>query len=423
MLWHPFADQRLAHQHELVIVRGEGCWVWDRTGRRYLDASAGLWYCNVGHGRLELAEAAMKQMRKLAAYQTFDALANEPALELAARICQLSPVDGAAAFFTNGGSDAVDTAAKMARRFWQLSGQPGRQVIVARSGAYHGTNGFGTSLAGIEANALGWGPMVREVEHVAHDSVEQVAAILEERGDEVAAFIGEPVLGAAGVYPPAGWYWRDVSDLCREHGVLLIADEVVTGFGRVGAWFASERYAIEPDLIVCAKGLTSGYMPAGAVIAGSRVRERLWSEAAGVFRHGYTYSGHPTACAVALANLDIIEREELIERARELEPRFGVTLGSLSDHPLVDVVRTEGMLAGIELSSEALGAAPDLAASVVSEARERGVLTRALVGRTLQISPPLVITEGEIDVLQDRLSSALDSVQNAAKLLHRAVPR
>jgi putrescine---pyruvate transaminase len=411
-LWHPFADMAKVPGNELVFASGDGAWVTDEEHRRYLDASAGLWFCNVGHGREALARAAAEQMTRLAGYQIFDVVANRPALELADRLCRLAPLgEGSAAFFTNGGSDAIDTAAKMARRYWTAVGQPDRQVIVARDGAYHGMNAYGTSLAGIEANAQGWGPLIPEIVHVDRHDVEDLERVLRAYVGRVAAFIGEPVQGAAGVHPPAAGYWDRVQELCSEHDVLLIADEVITGFGRLGHWFGCDRFGIRPDLLVGAKGITSGYAPLGVVIAGDRVRSALWAEGVGAFRHGYTYSGHPMACAVALANLDVLEEEGLVDRVRDLEPVLAREMGGLERHPLVAEVRAIGLLAGVELEPTALAEDPALVEKVVVAARERGVLVRNLLGRSLQISPPFVITAEEIAMLATVLSEVLDAVE------------
>jgi adenosylmethionine-8-amino-7-oxononanoate aminotransferase len=405
----------LVEGHELVLEHGDGAWVEDSAGTRYLDATAGLWYCNVGHGRTQLADAARDQMARLAAYQTFDVFANTPALELAERVCQLARLgDGSVAFFVSGGSDAVDTAAKIARRLWLLLGEPQRRTIVAREGAYHGMNAYGTSLAGIEANASGWGPLVREVVHVPHDSLAGLEEVFRRRGGKVAAFIGEPVQGAGGVRPPAEGYWQGVNDLCREYEVLLIADEVVTGFGRLGHWFGAQRYGIQPDMIIAAKGITSGYMPLGAVIVSERVRHAFWKADAGPFRHGYTYSGHPAACAVALENLRIIEREGLIDRVRALEADLARSMEPLAAHPLVHEVRLAGLLAGIELTEESRIADPGVVDRVVLEARKRGVLVRDLVGRTLQVSPPFVISSEELTMIARTVGEALDAVRREA---------
>jgi adenosylmethionine-8-amino-7-oxononanoate aminotransferase len=423
-LWHPFADMAKVVGRELVLLDADGAWVTDEDDRRYLDASAGLWFCNVGHGREALAQAAADQMRRIAGYQIFDVVANRPALELAERLCRLAPLgEGSAAFFTNGGSDAIDTAAKMVRRYWTATGHPERQIIVARAGAYHGMNAYGTSLAGIEANAQGWGPLIPEVLHVERNDTEELERVLRANAGRVAAFIGEPVQGAAGVHPPAEGYWDRVQALCSEHDVLLIADEVITGFGRLGEWFGCERFGIRPDLLVGAKGVTSGYAPLGVVIAGDRVRSALWAEGAGVFRHGYTYSGHPTACAVALANLDVLEQEGLVDRVRELEPVLAREIGGLESHRLVAEVRAIGLLAGVELAPEALAEDPLLVEKVVVAARERGVLVRNLLGSCLQISPPFVITAEEIAMLATVLGEALDAVGATVPASPAGAPR
>jgi adenosylmethionine-8-amino-7-oxononanoate aminotransferase len=406
--WHPFADMSVVRGRELVFDRGEGVWLWDEDGRRYLDATASLWYCNVGHGRTELAEAAATQLRRLDAYYTYATFSSRPALELAERVCSLVPLQGAAAFFTSGGSEAIDTAAKLVRRYWNVIGQPRRRLIVVREGAYHGMAAYGTSLSGIPANSVGYGDLVAGVITVPRDDVEAFGRILDEHEGEVAAFFGEPVIGAGGVYPPGPEYWARIERLCRERDVLLVLDEVVTGFGRLGTWFAAHRYGVVPDLVVGAKGITSGYVPLGVVAVGPRVQEPFWNGSAGMFRHGYTYSGHTTACAVALTNLDIVEREALLDRVAMLEPVLAGELGALADHSGVKEVRATGLVAAVELAE------PALADAVAVEARQRGVLTRVMVGHSLQISPPFVITEEEIRFMAGALRDALDAVSPQA---------
>ena len=406
-LWHPFADMARVPGRELVLVRGEGAWLEDDGGNRYLDATASLWYANVGHGRTELAELAAAQMRELPAYSTFGHYANRPALELADRLSEIAPIDDAVVFLTTGGSDAVETAGKMARRYWQLRGEPQRTVLVARSEAYHGMNAYGTSLAGIAPNATGWGTLIPDVVHIPHDDPAALDRVLEDKGDRIAGFIGEPVIGAGGVIPPAEGYWDRIQDACVRAGILLIADEVITGYGRTGPWFGSERYGIRPDLVTSAKGLTSGYLPLGAVLCGPRVRDALWADDAGMFRHGYTYSGHAAACAVAIANLDIIEREGLRDRVRSLEPVLARVLGELEQEPLVEATRTAGLLGAVQLDAEARAAQPGLVDGVVGELQAGGVLLRGLVGHSLQISPPFVISEDEIELLGERIAGAL----------------
>ncbi len=412
-MWNPFANMAAVAAGTVQIVRGEGATVYDSTGRPYLDAIASLWYCNVGHGRAELADAAAAQMRELAAYQTYEVFSNPPAQALAARVAELVPIAGARVFFTpGGGSDAVDTAAKLSRAFWRAVGQPSKQVIIGRSHAYHGVNAYGTSLGGIAVNAEQFGPLVPLVEHVPWDDAAALAKMIDQVGaDRVSAFICEPVVGAGGVYFPPPGYLADVQQICRDADILFIADEVITGFGRTGAWFGSHRYGIEPDMMTVAKGLTSGYLPLGAVIAGGRVAEPFWrAGSAEIFRHGYTYSGHPAACAVGLANLDILEREQLVRRVAELEPELAAALAPLAEHDLVGEVRTgAGLLAAIEFAAAAREADPGLGARVVAEARERGVITRLLRGVALQVSPPFVISTAELRQLAEVLVAALDA--------------
>jgi len=414
VLWNSFANMASLAGHAVTIVRGEGSYVYDDRGRPYLDALASLWYCNVGHGRAELADAAVAQMRQLAAYQTFEPFTNPPAEALARRVAALAPVPGAKVFLTpGGGSDAVDTAAKLARSYWRATGQESKQVTIARSHAYHGMNAYGTSLGGIPANTDPFVPLVSHIEHVAWDDAPALEKAIETMGaGRVAAFFCEPVIGAGGVYPPPEGYLAAVREICRQHDVLFIADEVITGFGRTGAWFASERFALDPDMITVAKGLSSGYAPIGAVIAGARVAEPFWRPgSAEVFRHGYTYAGHPAACAVAAANLDLIEREHLVARVASLEPVLADALAPLAGHNLVAEVRAgTGLLAAVEIAEDARTADPGLGPRLVTEIRERGVITRLLRGAALQISPPFVITEGEIGRIAAVFGAALDAV-------------
>jgi putrescine---pyruvate transaminase len=413
VLWNGFANMASLAGHTVTVVRGEGSWVFDDQGRAYLDALASLWYCNVGHGRAELADAAAAQMHQLAAYQTFEPFSNQPAEALARRVAGLSPLTGAKVFLTpGGGSDAIDTAAKLARSYWRALGQESRQITIARSHAYHGMNAYGTSLGGIPANTQPYGPMVSLVEHVAWDDAEALEKVIESAGPgRVAAFFCEPVIGAGGVYPPPEGYLASVREICRRHDVLFIADEVITGFGRTGAWLASERFALDPDMITTAKGLSSGYAPIGAVIVSAPVAEPFWRPGSQeIFRHGYTYSGHPTSCAIALANLDLIEREQLVARVADLEPVLASTLAPLAAHELVAEVRAgTGLLAAVEIAEDARTADPGLGARLVAEIRDRGVITRLLRGVALQISPPFVITEAEIARIAEVFAAAFDA--------------
>ena len=412
-LWNAFANMSSLAGHAVTIVRGAGSTVFDDGGRPYLDALASLWYCNVGHGRAELADAAATQMRQLAAYQTFEPFSNQPAEALARRIVDLAPLPGAKVFLTpGGGSDAVDTAAKLARSYWRALGQESKQITIGRSHAYHGMNAYGTSLGGIPANTEPFVPLVSHVEHVAWDDAPELEKAIETAGaGRVAAFFCEPVIGAGGVYPPPEGYLASVREICRRHDVLFIADEVITGFGRTGAWLASERFALDPDLITTAKGLSSGYAPIGAVIASARVAEPFWRPGSTeIFRHGYTYSAHPTACAVASANLDLIEREHLVARVAELEPVLARTLAPLAGHELVGEVRAgTGLLAAVEIAGSARAADPGIGPRLVADIRERGVITRLLRGIALQISPPFVITEAEIARIAEVFTAAFDA--------------
>jgi len=404
--WHPFANMSAVRERALTIVRGEGALVWDDTGREYVDVTAALWFCNIGHGRAELADAAARQMRELAAYHTFGPFRNPPAEELAQRVAALAPLDDAKVFFTaGGGSDAIDTAGKLARAYWHVSGRPEKRVIVSRNLAYHGVNAYGTSLGGIPANEALFGRLVSDVEQVPWDDADALAATIEDLGAErVAAFVCEPVVGAGGVLPPPSGYLERVAEICRVKDVLLIADEVITGFGRLGEWFGSERFGIRPDLITVAKGITSGYVPLGAVIASGRIAEPFWREGGTeLLRHGYTYSGHATACAVALAHINVLESERLVERVRELERVLDAALRPLERHDLVREVRTIGLLGAVELDRE-------VADRVAAETLERGVITRALRGVALQISPPFVITEEQVGTVAAAIRESLDAV-------------
>jgi adenosylmethionine-8-amino-7-oxononanoate aminotransferase len=351
-------------------------------------------------------------MRELEAYDIFSSTANRPAVDLADRVSALAPMADGAVFFTSGGSDAVDTAGKLALRYWSAVGKPDKRAIVHRERSYHGMNAYGTSLAGIPANLEGIGALIPDTISVGSDDTDALELLFAERGDHIAAFIGEPVIGAGGVFAPAPGYWDRVQELCREHDVLLIADEVICGFGRLGTWFGSHRFGITPDMVTCAKGITSGYLPLGAVIASARVQEPFWSSPGGpMFRHGYTYSGHPSVCAAGLANLDVLEREGLLERVSRLESVLHDAMQPLADLPVVHEVRSGvGLLAAVEISPDARKADPALVEKLVRGCRERGVLTRGLAGHSLQVSPSFVIEEREIGRIAEVFAEALSGV-------------
>jgi putrescine---pyruvate transaminase len=388
-LWHPFADMGAVRHAELVIERGEDVWVWDSDGRRYLDATASLWYAMVGHGRPEIAAAVAEQMRKLEAYSAFGDFANRPALELAEALTDLAPMPSRV-FFGSGGGDGIDTAAKLARRYWYEVGEPDRTVLVSRTSGYHGTHGFGTALAGIPPNREGFGPQVETIQ-VPHDSLEAMEDAINRAGAQrIAAVFVEPVIGAGGVYPPVPGYIEGLAELCDRTGVLLVIDSVICGFGRLGTWFGIERWGVEPAMIVFAKGVTSGYLPLGGVIVSDRVAEPFWRAPGGpMFRHGATYSAHATCCAAALANLALIERDGLLERARAHERELLDVLSPLAGHEAVAEVRGGiGLLAAVALKDEVLASNPGAVAAVTMGAREAGVLVRPLPG-AIATSPPL----------------------------------
>ncbi|MDX6511425.1 MAG: putrescine---pyruvate transaminase [Gaiellaceae bacterium] len=411
-LWHPFSDMAAVRGNELVLVRGEGVHVWDDAGNRYLDGCASLWYCNVGHGRAEIADAVSEQLRTLETWSIFGEVANPPALELAAKLSQHAPMDDAKVFFTTGGGDAIDTAAKLARLYWQTVGQPERLHIVGRTNGYHGTMAFGTSIGGMEAVRAGWGPLVAATSQVQHDSAQALRDELERVGPErVAAFFCEPVMGAGGVYPPAPGYIEEVAEICAETGVLFVIDAVIVGFGRLGSWYGCERFGVRPDLLTFAKGVTSGYQPLGGVLVSSRVAEPFWSEPGRIMvRHGQTFAGHAAVCAAGLANLAIIEREGLLARGQELEGDLFDSLAPLREHPLVGEIRGgTGLMAAVELSADVLEADHGAAAKLYKAVRSHGVLTRAHA-RGLAISPPLIVTVAQIEEIAGAVGAALDEL-------------
>ncbi len=409
-LWHPFADMHAVRGHELVIARGDGAVVWDEDGNEYIDGTASLWNVNVGHGRTEIVEAAMAQMRELASYQVFGIFANRPSLDLAERLAALAPLDDPRIFFGSGGGDAIDTAAKLARRYFAAIGQPERTHLISRTQGYHGTHGLGTSIGGIPANREGIGPIDPDVSVVAYDSVDALAVEIDGLGaGRVAAVFVEPVIGAGGVLLPPPGYIEGVAALCERTGVLFVCDSVIAGFGRLGSWFGIERFGVRPDLLTFAKGVTSGYLPLGGVVVGAKVAAPFW-EAGAWFRHGPTYSGHPTVCAAALANLDIMERENLLERGNELEGEMAAALAPLADHPLVGEIRAGiGALGAVAFSRDALAEAPDLAQRTFAAARERGLLVRGLAD-AVALSPPLVIAREQVERAAEVIGEALDVV-------------
>jgi adenosylmethionine-8-amino-7-oxononanoate aminotransferase len=405
-LWQPQAQMSTAAANRVTIVGGEGAWIETDQGVHLLDATAGLWHANIGHGRERLALAAAAQMRKLETYHTFGTFVNDQAVALADRVAAISPIEDSKVFFVSGGSDAIETAAKLARRFWQLQGQTNKRIIVSREWAYHGLHGFGTSIGGIPYNREGYGSesLIPETARVpANDADALEAEILRLGPDRVAAVFAEPIIGTGGVILPAPGYLQRIEQICQEYDVLFVADEVITGFGRTGEMFASGLFDLHPDMVVVAKGITSGYAPLGGVLIGPKVWEPFFAQDAPIFRHGVTYSGHATACAVAQANLDVIEEEQLVARVATLSPVLEQAMAPLAKHPLVTEVRTGiGLLAGVQLAPEVDGAA------IARACLEAQVVIRIITNNTIQISPPFVIAEDELWRITGAIAAALD---------------
>jgi adenosylmethionine-8-amino-7-oxononanoate aminotransferase len=406
--WNPQAHMPTARERRLVITRGQGVWVETSTGDRLIDATSSLWHANIGHGRERLARAAYDQMVKLETYHTFGRTVNEPALVLADWLAANAPMAGAKVMLTSGGSDSVDLACKLARRHWQLEGRPGKKLILSRHNAYHGLHAFGTSVAGLTYNREGYGTdsLVPETARIATNDLDDVRRSVLELGPEsIAAIIAEPVIGTGGVIPPADGYLEGLQALCRQHDILFVADEVITGFGRTGHMFASQRWDLEPDMVAMAKGITSGYAPLGGVLVAPRVADRFFAGPdAPIFRHGLTYSGHATACAVALANLDVLAEEALVAEARRLEAVLAQTVKPLRDSDLVvDVRAGAGFMAGVQLRAE-VDADP-----IIDSCAASGVLIRTIHDNTLQICPPFVSTDEDVARIVDAIDGALAS--------------
>lgn len=394
--WHPFADMTKVQHQPFVVDRGEGIYVYDEEGSRYLDAAASLWYMNVGYGRDEIVDAMAEQARRMPAFHTFIDYATRPPLELSERIAAVSPDPGSKVFLCSGGSDAVDTAAKLARRYFSAIGQPERTVFISREWAYHGMHTYGTTLGGMEPNRVGYGgDLVSDVVTVPHDDAEAVAKAIDHAGaDRIAGIFVEAVIGAGGIRPVPADYLSEVRATIRSAGGLYVSDEVITGFGRVGDWFAANRFGLEPDLITFAKGVTCGYAPLGGVVAAPHIAAPFFDTPGQIFRHGYTYSGHSTACVAGLAVMDIIEREGLLQRAADLEGELYEALLPLESLDVVAGIRRGvGALAAIQLD---VGEDETLPSRAAVACRDAGVLTRAVGGGGLQVSPPLIMDRDQV---------------------------
>lgn len=396
---HPFAKPTRTDFR--TIVSGDGARVTDSEGRDYIDAMASLWYCTVGHGRHEIADALAAQASTLAGYSTFDPFTNDVAEELAERLTRIAPMPESRVFFCSSGSEAVDTAMKLARLAHVQAGRPERTVIISRQRGYHGTAYGGTSAQGIPPNREGYGPLVGDVIQVPADDVEALATTMSHRGDTIAAVLVEPVQGAGGVFPPPEGYLENVRRLCDRHGAFLIYDEVISGFGRLGHWFAAHRFGVRPDLVTFAKAVTSGYVPLGGVFVGPEVRRPLEADPNFFLRTGFTYSGHPLACRAALVNLDIVEREGLVDRAHHVGRRLSAGLHSLAADGLVAEVRGDGAVWAVAQN-------PGVDPMVVRDRMlDMGVITRAVGTDTNTFCPPLVIDDSDVDRIIDVLTQAV----------------
>lgn len=395
-LWSAQAHMPSVLGRQMVIERGEGSYIYTADGRRLFDGTAGLWHANIGHAHPGLAEAARTQMLKLETYHIFGRFVNGEAIRLAERLAGLSPIDDPKVILNSGGSDAIDVACKLARRHWQRAGHHTKTTILSRQHAYHGLHAYGTSIAGLDFNREGYGTdsLVPETARVpVHDADALKTTISDLGADNIAAIVTEPIQGTGGVNPPAPGYLETLQQLCHENDILLILDEVITGFGRTGTMFAAERFSLQPDLITFAKGVTSGYAPLGGVLVAPQIWQPFYVDDAAtpIFRHGATYAGHATACAVAMAHLDILEQDNLLSRVTDLEQLLHTQLKQLvSQRPSVTDVRVAGLLGGITLAAEI--AAEDVADDLL----ELGFITRPLRGNTLQLSPPFITTDDEL---------------------------
>ncbi|EGI75982.1 aspartate aminotransferase family protein [Hylemonella gracilis] len=432
---HPFTDSAaLARKGARIITRADDIYIWDSEGQKILDAMSGLWCVNVGYGRQELIEAATRQLQTLPFYNSFFNTATPPAIELAELLAEITPPQFQHVFFGGSGSESNDTVVRLVRRYWDLQGQPERKVIISRKNAYHGSTMAGASLGGMSEMHQQGGLPIPDIVHIEQpfwfalgrderserlsreEFGRRAASWLEDKIQEigpgrVAAFIGEPVQGAGGVIVPPSTYWPEIQRICDRHGILLVSDEVITGFGRTGQWFGCETMGTKPDLMTFAKGVTSGYIPLGGVMVGERVAKALAN--GGEFAHGYTYSGHPVACAVAVANIRLIQREGLVERVREdTGPYLAQRYAELAGHSLVGEAQTCGLMGALQLVRDKTSGAPfpaELAVGMMCRAHcfREGLIMRA-VGDRMIIAPPLSMTRAQMDEMLALIRRCLD---------------
>jgi putrescine---pyruvate transaminase len=433
---HPFTDHKdLREKKSRIITRADGVYIYDSDGNEILDGMSGLWCVNVGYGREELVEAADKQLRELPYYNSFFQCAHPPSIELSRLLKEISQPQFNNVFFAGSGSESNDTIVRMVRRYWDLLGHPEKQTIISRDNAYHGSTMAGASLSGMKPMHRQGGLPIPGIVHVdqpnwfASDrslspedfglkAAASLAAKIDELGvDKVAAFIAEPIQGAGGVVIPPDSYWPEIQRICDEYGILLITDEVITGFGRLGEWFGADYYKVTPDLMPFAKGVTSGYLPLGGVMVGDRVAE-VMVEQGGEFYHGYTYSGHPASCAVAIENIRIMQRENLIDRVRtDIGPYLQKRWAKLGDHPLVGETRMAGLMGAIEIVAnketlEKFDEDKGVGAICRDFLVNNGLVMRS-VGDTIVVAPPLILSHEQADQLVDIAWKCLDLTQAA----------
>lgn len=399
-LLHPFGKPAETSYRQLV--RAEGVRIWDDQGNEYIDGLGSLWYCQVGYGRTEIIDAIEQQLRTMSVYNAFPPWGNPVAEQLAERIVDLSPLDDGRVFLCCSGSESIDTAFKIARVTAQLKGEADRQIMVRRGRGYHGVNVGGTSMQGIAPNREGFGDLLPHIVEIDPDDIESAASVFAEHGERIAGVLSEPVQGAGGVFPPTEGYLEHLRELCDRYGALLIHDEVITGFGRTGSWFASQTYDVTPDLMTFAKGVTSGYQPLGGVVVSRAVCDVLEADPDFLLRHGFTYSAHPAAAVAALANIDIIEKDQLVERANHVGDRLSAGLRALAGDGELLSVRGVGAVWAAQLAN------PDPLFSVAVRDRmlDLGVVARPIAD-AIAFCPPLVIEDVDIDRCVDALADAI----------------
>lgn len=396
-LLHPFSYPTKPESAYINIVRGEGIHLFDDTGKSYVDGIASLWLCQVGHGRTEITDAITKQMAQLTTYNIFDPMTNPVAAAAAERIAAVSPHPDGRVFLACSGSEAIDTALKMVRLVQQRRGHSDKQIVVRRTHGYHGTNFGGTSAQGIAGNREGWGDLLPHFIEVPSDDLEAAATVFKEHGPQIAGVISEPVQGAGGVFTPPDGYLEGLRRLCDQHNSLLVFDEVITGFGRTGSWFAAQTYGVQPDLITFAKGVTSGYLPLSGVVLSREVSAELEVEGFKLMT-GYTYSGHPACAAAAIANIDLIESEDLVARAKHLEEKFREGFKALQSDGMIESFRGVGAVWAVETGKDAV--------PVRDELLTMGYILRP-VGNALAICPPLIISDAEVGSMIEALADVL----------------